>query len=759
MKKKNYKALAVLVFTLILMVMSVAGFGVYGARGNSLYTPNEVTLSNAHAGVIVQWRKQVGVKGYYVYRWNGEKKEKIAIITDGEKNTFMDTSVSGGNKYFYSVSALFQKKETSESERRGIIRLETPEITSISNASGGIEVQWKNCLGAESYTVYRNYGRENTVLGKVNGNICRFKDTTAVSGKKYKYAVVANALNIKSAYKYVASQEYVVAPKIQNAVNSNGFVTVSWHGVRGAEKYVVYRKDATGQWSYLATVDGKTLTYQDKNVSNGGTYVYTVKAMQNDVYSGYDTAGVTANYVSVPGNISITNINDCLKVSWNAVGSVSKYRIYRKDTYNKSWKLIAESTTPYYSDNTVQNGVLYQYTVRAVGNNGGMSAYLNGRCMTALKMPSVWMNCTSDSVVVNWNKMSTATGYRVYKKTSSDSYWTCIGTISGNNTTYLIDKAVQEGKTYIYTVRQVYSNVYGSYNSGISTVFYKAPLITTKLSPKGIAINWTKAPVGSGYVIERKTQSNQNWVQIATVNGLGNLNYADANASYGQLNYYRIKVNGANLISYSASIYGLDPKKPAVALTYDDGPHPTVTHDILDVLQKYNAKATFFVVGSRINSYKDCIIREAQLGCEIANHTYNHTTLSSASNETIRSEIARTNNLVESLTGKRPVLVRAPGGSINSRSAAATGCPIVHWSVDTLDWQSRNSASVIAKVKANTRDGSIVLMHDLYGSTATATETIVPWLISQGYQLVTVSELMQLKGIDMQPGQVYTSAY
>lgn len=759
MRKKSVKAIVVSLLTIILLTVSVAGFGVYGARSNTVYTPRDVTLSNSHNGVLVEWEKKLGVKGYYVYRWNDEGKVKIATVTDAEKTKFVDTNVEGGKKYFYSVSAVYKQKESSVSERVGIVRLETPVISSIGNVSGGIRLQWSRCEGAERYTIFRNYGKENIVLCHISADGCSYVDSTAESGKKYNYAVVANTLGIKSAYKYRMSQEYVVAPKVQSAVNSNGFVALSWHGTPGAEKYLVYKRSLNGQWSYLSAVDGKTLSYQDKSVKNAETYVYTVKAMKNGVYSGYDAAGVTANYVSVPSDISIANVNNCLKVSWNAVADASKYRVYRKDSHNKSWKLLGESATAYYSDNTVENGMLYTYTVRAVGNNGGVSSYLSGRSMTALKMPSVWMNCTSDSIVVNWSKMSTATAYRVYKKTSAASAWAYIGTVSGNTGTYLTDKSVQEGKTYIYTVRQVYSGVYGSFNSGISTVFNKAPVISTKLSPSGIALNWNKPSVGNGYVIERMTQSNPVWVPIATVNGLGNLKYADSGAAYGQLNYYRIKVKGSNLVSYAASIYGLDPKKPAVALTYDDGPHPTVTHDILDVLQKYNAKATFFVVGSRINSYKDCIIREAQMGCEIANHTYNHTTLSSASNETIASEIARTNNLVKSLTGKTPVLVRAPGGSINSRSAAATGCPIVHWSVDTLDWQSRNASSVIAKVKANTRDGSIVLMHDLYGSTAAATETIVPWLISQGYQLVTVSELMQLKGIDMQPGEVYTSAY
>ena len=84
--------------------------------------------------------------------------------------------------------------------------------------------------------------------------------------------------------------------------------------------------------------------------------------------------------------------------------------------------------------------------------------------------------------------------------------------------------------------------------------------------------------------------------------------------------------------------------------------------------------------------------------------------------------------------------------------------PLIQWSVDTLDWKHRNANSVISSVKNNAKDGSIILMHDLYGSTAEATKTIVPWLVNEGYQLVTVTELLQLKGIDIEDGSVYFSA-
>ena len=103
--------------------------------------------------------------------------------------------------------------------------------------------------------------------------------------------------------------------------------------------------------------------------------------------------------------------------------------------------------------------------------------------------------------------------------------------------------------------------------------------------------------------------------------------------------------------------------------------------------------------------------------------------------------------------------MRPPGGSFNNSTVKNNvGAPIIMWSVDTRDWESRNSSKIVSNIKNNVCDGSIVLMHDLYDSTASATETIVPWLVNNGYQLVTVTELMDAKGITMQNGTAYYSA-
>lgn len=198
------------------------------------------------------------------------------------------------------------------------------------------------------------------------------------------------------------------------------------------------------------------------------------------------------------------------------------------------------------------------------------------------------------------------------------------------------------------------------------------------------------------------------------------------------------------------------PPGPMLALTFDDGPSQ-YTPQILDLLETYDAKATFFVVGSRVDTYSEMISRAIELGCEIGNHTVNHVDLSEADSETMAKEIGDCNNSVCRNTGYTPSLLRPPYGATNQSVRENAGMPLVLWSIDTRDWESRDADAVVAEVLEQIQDGDIVLMHDLYGSTAEACKTIIPELIAQGYQLVTVSELARAKGIDLENGERYFS--
>ncbi|MCD8125901.1 MAG: polysaccharide deacetylase family protein, partial [Lachnospiraceae bacterium] len=228
-------------------------------------------------------------------------------------------------------------------------------------------------------------------------------------------------------------------------------------------------------------------------------------------------------------------------------------------------------------------------------------------------------------------------------------------------------------------------------------------------------------------------------------------------ASNGKMVRDTRKTIGKKLCTFDEDgvlIRSIDTTKPMVALTYDDGPS-IYTDKILSVLEKYDSVATFFVVGDRVSTYSSTVKKAYEMGCEIGNHTYSHATLTKLGTSDIKSQISRTNAAVKKVTGVAPTIMRPPGGSYNSTVKSAVGMPLILWSIDTLDWKTRNASSTISAVVNHVSDGDIVLMHDLYSATATASETIIPQLVKKGYQLVTVSELAECRG-GITAGSVYT---
>lgn len=190
-----------------------------------------------------------------------------------------------------------------------------------------------------------------------------------------------------------------------------------------------------------------------------------------------------------------------------------------------------------------------------------------------------------------------------------------------------------------------------------------------------------------------------------------------------------------------------------VALTFDDGPHPVYTEQILEILEEHGAKATFFVIGKNAESYPDLILKEVGAGHEIGNHTYSHPNMKGISVEAAMEEINKTQDVVFGITGKRPELFRAPGGIFSEELVVAVedmACKPILWSwrQDTRDWSLPTVDKVVKTVLNNLQDGDIILFHDynVKGSpTPEALKTILPELKKRGYSFVTVSELLSLK--------------
>lgn len=246
---------------------------------------------------------------------------------------------------------------------------------------------------------------------------------------------------------------------------------------------------------------------------------------------------------------------------------------------------------------------------------------------------------------------------------------------------------------------------------------------------------------------------NSNGIVTKTISGQL-LAYSMAN---GKVASCRVK-DGVNMCYYNGNPdprRRIDTSRPMVALTYDDGPSQ-YTPEILSVLRQHGSVATFFVVGQRVPGYVDSVRSAYEMGCEIGNHTYSHQTLTKVGVSAIQSQVGATNSAVQNVIGVSPVIMRPPGGGHNPTVRSAVGMPLIMWSIDTLDWKTRNAASTQSAVLNKVRDGDIILMHDLYSQTAAASRVIIPELVRRGYQLVTVSELSDCRGA-MTSGGVYSA--
>lgn len=719
------------------------GLMVTGISENAFLKCNDVTDVVIPKTVVNIGEFSLG----YTVNENGEKVLKENFTIWGRAN-------SEAQKYAEANGITFK------------VHLTTPPLVSAKSTVGGVNVVWTPTDNAEGYNIYRKTANSKwkKVAFATGENTKAYIDKTAKNGTGYIYTVRASYGEALSDYDNAGISVYYLETPVVSFTNLKNGVKITWTKNNKATSYRVYKKVAGAKsWTKLKTVKNTVFTYTDTTAISGQKAYYCVKAIQNNYSSSYETNKVNI-FLAEPTLTNVKNTTNGIKVYWNKVNGAQKYRVYRR-TSGAAWEVLKDvsSSTLAFTDKTAVAGKKYIYTVKAFSgkykssHNKGLSLY----CVSYPTLKSVTV--ASNGLTVYWNKAKAADYYTVYRK-NPDNTWKRIYKTKNNTTLSYKDTTVASGSYYTYTVMAWYKNTKSSYDAnGITGKYFSSPTLNSArcIKSKYIALDWSQVGGAEFYTVFKKEIGGKYSV-LAIVNADSH-SYNDTEISIGKEYAYIIRANtysgltSGNSNAKTARV--LDPNKPMVALTYDDGPSSSATTRILNVLEKYNARATFFVVGSRVNSYKSQLKRAYNLKCEIGNHTYNHATLTSLSASGVKKELSDTDKRVKAVTGENPVLMRPPGGSYrNDTVKKNTAYPIIMWSVDTRDWESRNASKIVSNIKYNVRDGSIVLMHDLYDSTASATETIVPWLIKQGYQIVTVSEMMDAKGITMQNGVAYSSA-
>lgn len=641
-----------------------------------------------------------------------------------------------------------------------------------ANIENGIAIAWTPVEDAYYYELYRqcNDGSEEVLISKAQGT--SFVDSEVVDGLIYAYRAVV--VTTDEEYGQESNFGFVCrlgAAQITNYYSKDAGLYLEWKPVKAATGYYVMRKPLQGgNWQVVGKCAGDASSYVDATASGDVRYCYAVRAFAGP-HLGVSANQVVLSHFACPDIMGVVSIEEGISLRWKEVPSAKYYMIYRRDSQqSKAWKPYAllDSDYTYYVDKDVKSDVVYAYVVRAADSTGQLSPFDRMVLMKHIGKPVIRSaESSTNGIRLTWTKSNGCQGYIIYRKDFGTKDWTIAGFVNNADILDFVDKRVINSKAYTYTVRAVWNKNLSDYDEkGVDVRFLEAPqsLVLDTDTASGNVLTWRNNPQASVFFIFRQSSGGK-WRVI----GKTNQNFfADKTADASQDYNYTVRAYTSSIylsgpavfVSTRPPIPVYDSSVKMVAVTYDDGPSDSVTNGILDILEQYGAKATFFVLGQNIDYGSEAMARASKLGCEIGTHTYSHIDLPTSSESTIREEIELTDSLVKKYTGKTTTIARAPGGALDDASAQIVGKAFFNWSVDTRDWESRDAASVIEIAQNSVTDGSIILMHDIYDSTLEASEYIIPWLINEGYQLVTVSELIYYKsGKAPQIGVEYYDGY
>lgn len=392
-----------------------------------------------------------------------------------------------------------------------------------------------------------------------------------------------------------------------------------------------------------------------------------------------------------------------------------------------------------------------------------------------VKSPVV-VGTSDNSAKLSWKRVGSSDGYFVYQKKGDKLKK--VKTVKDPQKLGCTVKNLDDSTAYTFVVKAFKQNkkklVESEKFTEVSAFTNPKQQVAEveAVQPNSLKISWQANSKCGGYEIQyakSKDFSDKQSINVKDVNSdstdvmelaVGD-EYNVRVRSYVYFNEQKIngkwsKIKNAKVLD-AAGIAKVDATKPMIAVTFDDGPGYNGASDkILDVIEKYHIKATFFMLGLNSSKLTKNVKRKVALGCQIANHTYNH---EHYGKNVTPNDIIKASDAIEKACGVRPTAFRSPGGittELIRNTCKQEKMPLYYWSLDTQDWKSRNADKVYNAVVKNVSDGDIILMHEIYGSTADAFERMVPVLLKKGYQFVTCDELVAAKsGKKPEPGTQY----
>ena len=389
------------------------------------------------------------------------------------------------------------------------------------------------------------------------------------------------------------------------------------------------------------------------------------------------------------------------------------------------------------------------------------------RAGSGVKVSGVEIKEVTDATIsLQWNPVKNADGYIIMIRSDSKNEFTDAMQLDGASSACTLKDLTQATPYELCVVAQKGSKE-TSHPEILQTMTLpmqgKLETISQAMDGKdALRVAFQPNPKASSYELQYMIGENADFEAAETLTVQPDTDvFTISPVAYNKQYYFRVRAlaeNGKEAVAgawsdaqaYFATegvdLSGIDLNKPMIALTFDDGPgYNNASDRILDILERYGVTATFFMIGENVLDHPDNVKRKVELHCEIGNHTMRHDHLGKAVTE---ADISDCSDAIYQTAGVRPSSFRSPGGNTTDlirQECATENMPLYYWSLDTQDWKYRSADHVYNAVMNNVSDGDIILMHEIYVSTADAVERMIPALLEQGYQLVTCRQLIAAK--------------
>lgn len=469
---------------------------------STFYAAPELISVAAYGDALkITWKKNPTVNCYRVYRKTGTGWIGLGF-SDGD--SFLDTDVTSGNTYTYTVRAFADDRRTILSGYQAAGKSATfvpvPQITNIEMRNTGLRITWSKFAGADQYRVFVKASNGWKRIGDTYNSY--FDYSSPVIGVASTYTV--RAMDDYGRYTSDFSREGMThtalnTPKMTAVENLVGGQKITWQKVAGAQLYRIYVRSGS---TWLKLADTAALSYTAKNLKNNTNYTYTIRCLSADgrsFMSGFHPQGMMTRYYDAPKITAVENVRSGAHLTWNKITGAAKYRVFTKAA--SGWKKLDDVTDTEYTHTAAVQGTTYTYTVRALDSSGryissfyslGFSNHYQTAPLISNVIPA------ADGAIVAWSEFGGATRYRIFRRYLDSSGWSRIADVDGLSYT---DTGAEKGVPCQYTLRCLdeAGNLTSDYYDN-KLYYVDGVLAEGEINVKGYLVTFSKGKVTKGYV-------------------------------------------------------------------------------------------------------------------------------------------------------------------------------------------------------------------------------------------------------------------